>query len=101
MSPADEWFEKKRLELKKQQQRVLKLKMNGLDIDSRSSGAGLSGRMEEAMCRLTLALEELDENRREEELFKSMGANWKKIARVIDRFLFCIFLTVSIINTCV
>ena len=83
MSPADEWFEKKRLELKKQQQRVLKLKMDGLDIDNRSSG--LSGRMEEAMSRLTLALEELDENRREEELIRSMGANWKKIARVIDR----------------
>ena len=34
---------------------------------------------------MTLALEEMDENRREEELFKSVGSDWKKIARIIDR----------------
>ena len=76
--------------------------------------------MEEAISRLTLALEELDENRRAEELQKSVGANWIKIARAMDRFcsayidrisiltisaffrfLFFVFLTISIINTCV
>ena len=86
------------MELKKQQQKVLQLKMDGLETDSR---IGVSGRMEEAISRLTLALEELDENRREEEMSKSLGSNWKKIARIIDRFLFCVFLTISIINTCV
>ena len=86
------------MELKKQQQKVLQLKMDGMETDSR---IGVSGRMEEAISRLTLALEELDENRREEEMSKSLGSNWKKIARIIDRFLFCVFLTISIINTCV
>ena len=86
------------MELKKQQQKVLQLKMDGLETDSR---IGVSGRMEEAISRLTLALEELDENRREEEMSKSLGSNWKKIAKIIDRFLFCVFLTISIINTCV
>ena len=79
--------------------------------------------MEEAISRLTLALEELDENRRAEELQKSVGANWIKIARAMARFcvwlcaqivgisiltisaffrfLFFVFLTISIINTCV
>ena len=46
----------------------------------------MSRRMEEAISRLTLALEELDENRRAEELQKSVGANWIKIARAMDRF---------------
>ena len=46
----------------------------------------MSPRMEEAISRLTLALEELDENRRAEELQKSVGANWIKIARAMDRF---------------
>ena len=46
----------------------------------------MSSRMEEAISRLTLALEELDENRRAEELQKSVGANWIKIARAMDRF---------------
>lgn len=41
--------------------------------------------MEEAISRLTLALEEMDENRREEELLKSIESDWKKIARIIDR----------------
>ena len=86
------------MELKKQQQKVLQLKMDGMETDSR---IGVSGRMEDAISRLTLALEELDENRREEEMSKSLGSNWKKIARIIDRFLFCVFLTISIINTCV
>ena len=86
------------MELKKQQQKVLQLKMDGMETDSR---IGVSGRMEEAISRLTLALEELDENRREEEMSKSLGSNWKKIAKIIDRFLFCVFLTISIINTCV
>ena len=44
--------------------------------------------MEEAISRLTLALEELDENRRAEELQKSVGANWIKIARAMDRFYY-------------
>ena len=86
------------MELKKQQQKVLQLKMDGMETESR---IGVSGRMEEAISRLTLALEELDENRREEEMSKSLGSNWKKIAKIIDRFLFCVFLTISIINTCV
>ena len=41
--------------------------------------------MEEAISRLTLALEELEEKRREEDMQKSDGENWKKIARTIDR----------------
>ena len=41
--------------------------------------------MEEAISRLTLALEELEEKRREEEMQRSDGENWKKIARTIDR----------------
>ena len=41
--------------------------------------------MEEAISRLTLALEELEEKRREEEIHRSVGENWKKIARTIDR----------------
>ena len=43
--------------------------------------------MEEAISRLTLALEELDEFRREEEVQRCVGANWRKIARTIDRLL--------------
>lgn len=42
-------------------------------------------RMEEAISRLTLALEELEEKRREEDMQRSDGENWKKIARTIDR----------------
>lgn len=41
--------------------------------------------MEEAISRLTLALEELEEKRREEDMQRSDGENWKKIARTIDR----------------
>ena len=41
--------------------------------------------MEDAISRLTLALEELDENRREVELQKRLGDNWKKIAMTFDR----------------
>ena len=44
--------------------------------------------MEEAISRLTLALEELEEKRREQEIRRSVGENWKKIARTIDRFSF-------------
>ena len=43
--------------------------------------------MEEAISRLALALEELEEKRREEEIHRSVGENWKKIARTIDRCL--------------
>ena len=42
-------------------------------------------RLEEAVSRLTLALEELEENRREEEQFNSIGAKWKQVAKIIDR----------------
>ena len=44
--------------------------------------------MEEAISRLTLALEELEEKRREQEVRRSVGENWKKIARTIDRCSF-------------
>ena len=37
------------------------------------------------MSRLTLALEELEENRREEEQFNNIGAKWKHVAKILDR----------------
>ena len=39
------------------------------------------------MSRLTLALEELEENRREEEQFNNIGAKWKQVAKIIDRLI--------------
>ena len=93
------------------------LKMEGFDSEVK---AGMSRRLEDAISRLTLALEELEEKRREEEHFNSVGAKWKQVAKVIDRsathlvhslssgtdqshfrFLFCFFLAFSILNTSV
>ena len=68
--------------MKKQQQKVLSLKMEGFDTEMKT---GMSRRLEEAISRLTLALEELEENRREEEHFNSVGAKWKQVAKIIDR----------------
>ena len=68
--------------MKKQQQKVLSLKMEGFDTEVKT---GMSRRLEEAISRLTLALEELEENRREEEHFNSVGAKWKQVAKIIDR----------------
>ena len=39
------------------------------------------------MSRRTLALEELEENRREEEQFNNIGAKWKQVAKIIDRLI--------------
>ena len=58
------------------------LKMEGFDTEMKT---GMSRRLEEAISRLTLALEELEENRREEEQFNSLGAKWKQVAKIIDR----------------
>ena len=41
--------------------------------------------LEEATSRLTVALEELRENRREEEQFNNIGAKWKHVAKILDR----------------
>ena len=68
--------------MKKQQQKVLSLKMEGFDSEVKT---GMSRRLEDAISRLTLALEELEENRREEEHFNSVGAKWKQVAKIIDR----------------
>ena len=68
--------------MKKQQQKVLSLKMEGFDSEVKT---GMSRRLEDAISRLTLALEELEENRREEEQFNSLGAKWKQVAKIIDR----------------
>ena len=56
--------------------------MEGFDTEGKT---GMSRRLEEAISRLTLALEELEENRREEEHFNSVGAKWKQVAKIIDR----------------
>ena len=68
--------------MKKQQQKVLTLKMEGFDSEVK---AGMSRRLEDAISRLTLALEELEEKRREEEHFNNVGAKWKQVAKIIDR----------------
>ena len=68
--------------MKKHQQKVFTLKMEGFDSEVK---AGMSRRLEEAISRLSLALEELEETRREEEKFNSLGAKWKQVAKVIDR----------------
>ena len=56
--------------------------MEGFDSEVKT---GMSRRLEDAISRLTLALEELEENRREEEQFNSLGAKWKQVAKIIDR----------------
>ena len=97
----------------------MSLKMEGFDSEVKT---GMSRRLEDAISRLTLALEELEENRREEEHFNNVGAKWKQVAKIIDRsaasftlicstdcrtdrsnfrFLFCFFLAFSILNTSV
>ena len=60
----------------------MSLKMEGFDSEVKT---GMSRRLEDAISRLTLALEELEENRREEEQFNSLGAKWKQVAKIIDR----------------
>ena len=58
------------------------MKSIGYDLDMRTS---MASRMEEAMARLTLAIEEMEESKREEDQKKNMGAQWKQIAKVTDR----------------
>ena len=96
---------------------MLSLKMEGFHSEVKT---GMSRRLEDAISRLSLALEELEENRRQEEHFNSVGAKWKQVAKVIDRsathlvhslssgtdqphsrFPFCFFLAFSILNTSV
>ena len=60
----------------------MSLKMEGFHSEVKT---GMSRRLEDAISRLSLALEELEENRREEEQFNNIGAKWKQVAKIIDR----------------
>ena len=66
---------------------LMMMKTLGFDIDMKSSMT-MSSRLEDAMARLTLAIEEMEESRREEEHKKEVGDRWKEIARVTDRLEF-------------
>ena len=66
------------------QQKTMMMKSLGFDTDIKSSMT-MSSRLEDAMARLTLAIEEMEESRREEERKKEVGDRWKEIARVTDR----------------
>ena len=59
------------------------MKSVGYDMDLRK---GMTSRMEEAMSRLTLAIEDMEESKRKEELKKEVGDQWIMIAKVTDRY---------------
>ena len=52
LSSADQWFEKKRAELKKQQQKVLRLKMEGFDV--KDYKMGITGRYYTSLMQLSV-----------------------------------------------
>ena len=59
------------------------MKSIGFDMDTKT---GLSTRLEEAMARLALAIEDMEESKREDDHKKDVGAQWKEIAKVTDRY---------------
>ena len=69
-------------QLRNHQQKVFM--MNTIGIDQSIKG-NLGAKLEEAMSRLTLAIEDMEQSRRDEARKQEVGSQWKEIATVTDR----------------